>query len=58
MGELRERRRVAVQIIAALGGMVAPAFINGRRHQGVYDVETSQPRFASRTRRHELDAAS
>jgi Na+/H+ antiporter NhaA len=27
MGELRERRRVAVPVIAALGGMVAPALI-------------------------------
>ena len=27
MGKLRERRRVAVPVIAALGGMVAPAVI-------------------------------
>jgi NhaA family Na+:H+ antiporter len=27
MGKLRERRRVAVPVIAALGGMVAPALI-------------------------------
>src|SRR6266545_2259517 len=27
MGELRERRRVAVPVLAALGGMVAPALI-------------------------------
>ena len=35
MGELRERRRLATPVIAAIGGMVVPALIylafNGRR---------------------------